>query len=223
MENFTFNEITSESLDIIVKDMPLLPRAEKSIESVSVSGRNGNLHIDNKNFLSRPYTISCLAKNKEKIDDINKTFVGTGILKLSKYPNRYFKATIKNQITFDKYLNILQEFPLQFEIDPIAYSIVENNIEITQNSNIEVGGNIDIFPTIIVNGIGIITVNGYSIEVEESGITIDCDLMNCTLGNLSKNNKVILDEFPHLSVGSNAISLGSGIHKIIIKYREGWI
>ena len=49
MESFVFNNVTSESLDIIVKEMPLVPRAERNIESVSVIGRNGNFHIDNKN------------------------------------------------------------------------------------------------------------------------------------------------------------------------------
>lgn len=223
MESFTFKGVSSSSLDLIIKDMPLVPRAEKNIETIEVSGRNGNLHIDNQNYLSRSYTITCIAKNKDKIDDINSKLCGTGKLTLSKYSDRYFNATFKNQIDYSSYLTILQEFPIQFELDPIAYSNELTEEVITANGNIEVGGNVDVAPTIIVTGTGTITINGYSLTVEESGINIDCELMNCIKDNLNKNDKVILEEFPKLSVGSNNITLSEGITEIKIKYRKGWL
>ena len=122
MESFEFNGVSSESLSIVVKELPLLPRAERNIDTISVNGRNGNLHIDNGTYKSRQYTISCIILDKSKIDEINKTYLGSGILRLSKYTDRYFKAIIKNQIPFEKYLSVLNEFPLQFEIEPISYS-----------------------------------------------------------------------------------------------------
>lgn len=223
MESFEFNGVTNSSLDIIVKDLPLMPRAEKNIESINMQGRSGNLYIDNKTYKSKTYTITCIARNKAKLDDINKTYAGCGILKLSKYSDRFFKAMIKNQISFEKYLSVLQEFPLQFEVEPVAYSNEETEEEVVANGQIVVGGNVEVSPMITIIGIGTITINGYSIEVKESDITIDCELMNCISNNLSKNDKVILDEFPVLSVGNNAITLGTGIEKIIIKYRKGWL
>lgn len=223
MESFEFNGVTNSSLDIVVKDLPLMPRAEKNIESISVQGRNGNLYIDNNTYKTKPYTISCIGLNKEKLDDINKTYIGYGILKLSKYPDRYFRAMIKNQIAFEKYLSLLQEFPLQFEIDPIAFCNEETEVQLAANGTIEVGGNIEVPPIITIVGIGTITINGYSLEVKESNITIDCDLMNCVSDNLNKNDMVILDEFPKLKVGSNEVTLGAGIEKIIVKYRKGWL
>lgn len=223
MESFTFNDITSESLDIIVKKMPLVPRAERNIESISIVGRNGNFHVDNKNYISKSYTIDCIAKNKEKIDDICKTFVGTHKLKLSKYPNRYWNATIKNQIDFDVYLNYLNEFPLQFELDPIGYSVEEVIEDINTSSSINVGGNVEVYPIITIIGTGNLTINGYPLQVLESNITIDCDLMQCFNEEIAKNDKVILDEFPILNVGINDITLGEGISNVIIKYRQGWL
>lgn len=223
MESFVFKDISSTSLDLIIKDMPLVPRAEKNIETIEISGRNGNLHIDNQNYLSKSYTITCIAKNKNKIDEINSKICGSGKLILSKYSDRYFNATFKNQIDYASYLTILQEFPIQFELDPIAYSNDLTEEVITTSGNIEVEGNVDIAPTIIVTGTGTITINGYSLTVNESDITIDCELMNCIKNNLSANDKVVLDEFPRLKVGTNAISLGAGITQIIIKYRKGWL
>lgn len=223
MESFVFNDITSESLSIIVKEMPLVPRAERNIESINVIGRNGNFHIDNKNYLSKDYTIDCIAKDKSKIDDICKTFVGTHKLKLSKYPNKYWNATIKNQIDFDIYLNYLNEFPLQFELDPIGYSEKETIENLNSSGSITVGGNVEIYPIITIIGIGTVTINGYPLQVLESGITINCDLMQCYNGEIAKNDKVILDEFPNLSVGSNDITLGEGISNVKIEYRQGWL
>lgn len=223
METFKFKNILSDSLGIIVKNMPLVPRSERNIESISINGRNGNLHIDNGNYLAKNYAIECIVTNKEHIDDICSLYQGTGKLILSKYPDRYFVGTIKNQIDFKKYLTLLNEFPLQFELNPIAYSINEVNETISENTNINVSGNTDVYPILTISGTGIVTINGYSVEVLESDITIDCDLMECTNNNIAKNNKVILDDFPKLSPGNNNITLGTGITSVQISYRAGWL
>lgn len=223
MESFTFNNVKSDSLDIIVKNMPLIGAAQRNIESIAVDGRNGNLHIDNGNYLSKSYTITCIAKSKNKIDDIVKTFVGKSKLTLSKYTDRFFYATVKNQIPFSKYLNYLQEFPIQFEVDPIAYSNEETTETLSASGTINVGGNADVSPILVVSGAGQLTVNGYPLNVTETGVTIDCELMNCIKNNLSANDKVLLDEFPKLTPGTNEITLGTGITNVIIKYRKGWL
>ena len=224
MHYFIFNNIDSRNLGITVKNMPLIPRAERDIDIINVSGRNGNLHIDNKTFRSNSYTISCIISDVSKIDEIKSALIGTGNLILSKYNDRYFKATIKNQISFDKYLNYLQEFPLQFDIEPISLNLTEETLEYTSdNLDFDIGGNIEISPKITITGVGTITINNVSVEVEETGIEIDCELMNCTKNNLNYNNKVILDEFPKLKPTANSITLGTGITKVTLSYRRGWL
>lgn len=224
MHYFVFNDVNSNDLGIIVKNMPIVPLAEKDIESVPISGRNGNLHIDNGTYRAISYTISCVITDVSKIDNIKRTFSGTSKLILSKYADRYFVATIKNQVNFEKYLNVIQEFPLQFELQPIAYSneLIEKTISSSTNS-FEVGGNVCIGPKILVNGIGTFTINNTTIQVLESGITIDCDLMNCVKNNLNINNKVILDKFPILNPENNEITLDSGIDNLKFEYRRGWL
>lgn len=224
MHYFIFNNIDSRDLGITVKNMPLIPRAERDIDVINVSGRNGNLHIDNKTFRSNSYTISCIISDVSKIDEIKSALIGTGNLILSKYSDRYFIATIKNQISFDKYLNYLQEFPLQFDIEPISLNLTEETLEYTSdNLDFDIGGNIEISPKITITGVGIVTINNVSIEVEETGIQIDCELMNCTKNNLNYNNKVILDEFPKLNPTDNSIVFGTGITKVTLVYRRGWL
>ena len=223
MESFKFNNVSSDSLSLIVKSMPLVPRAQKNIESIEIPGRNGKLYIDNENYLSINYTINCISLDKNKIDDIKSTFQGKGKLTLSKYNDRFWNATIKNQIDFSKYLNYLNEFPLQLELDPIAYSITETVETISTDGINNVGGNSIVYPLIKVSGVGSFSVNGYEITVSESNISIDCDLMNCFNGLISKNDKVILSEFPKLTPGNNPISLGDGVTSIEIRYRKGWV
>ena len=224
MHYFIFNEINSNDLGIIVKNMPLIPLAEKDIESILITGRNGNLHIDNGTYRSISYTIDCVISDVSRIDDIKKILNGTSKLVLSKYKDRYFVATVKNQVSFDKYLNVLQEFPLQFEFQPIAYGneLIEKTISSSTN-NLEIGGNTSISPVIIVNGVGTFSINNIAIQVLESDIIIDCDLMNCTKNNLNVNNKVILDKFPTLNPIENQIILNEGITSIILQYRKRWL
>ena len=224
MENFIFNGKHSyNDLGIVVKKMPSLTKAAKDIESIKVNGRNGNLHIDNGTYNSYTETIECVVMDLSKIDLIKKTLDGEGILKISTNPNRVYNVIIKNQIPFDKYLGVLREFPLQLEIEPFSYSEELKSINKNESGVFEIQGNVNTPPNITVSGVGTITVNNKSIQVLESDITIDCELMNCTKNLINKNDQVILQDFPILIPGENSITLGVGITNVKIEYRERWL
>ena len=222
MESFIFNNVSSDDLGLIIKEMPPIVRPSKNIESIKVNGRNGNLHIDNGTYDSYNITISCIINDLTKLDQNKNILQGTGDLQLSTVPGRTFKATIKNQIDFSKYLRVLREFPLQLEIEPISYGS-ETTVNYSTNATLTISGNVDTYPTIVVYGTGTITINNVSVEVLETGITINCDLMEYVKNNINKNSCVILDEFPKLSPGNNSITLNSGITSISISYKEGWL
>ena len=224
MEYFVFKGINSSDLGIIVKEMPPVTKSEKNIESISISGRNGSLHVDDGTYKSKKYKIKCILMDLTRINDLKLLFDGTGLLELSTENNKEYKATLLNQIDFSKYLNYLKEFTLNFELDPIAYSKNEVELTITENSTFSVGGNFETNPKLIINGVGTITLNNTPIAVEETGITVDCDLMNCTKNGINMNNKVNIDsEFPKVIPGDNSVVIGNGIESVIIKYREGWL
>ena len=219
---FIFNNINSKDLGIIIKEMPPISKAEKNIESFNITGRNGDTHIDNGTYKNKSYTIHCILMDKTKIDDLKSLFDGVGTLELSNELGREYKAVIKNQIDFTKYLTFLREFPLEFSLHPIAYSKNSKTIEITEDSTFDIGGTVNVPPILTINGTGIVTINNISFEVLETGITIDCDLMNCTVNDINKNDKVILDDFPNLIIGTNTIKLGTGVSSVEIEYKEGW-
>lgn len=224
MESFTFKGYKSyDDLGIIVKNMPPIARAEKNIEEIKVNGRNGNLHIDNNTYNSKSYTVECILIDETKLDLIKSVFQGTGVLTLSTEIDREYNATIKNQIDFSKYLTYLREFPIQFDVDPFSSSNTLKTLEFTENSSFSVDGTAEVKPTIKITGTGTITLNNVQVEVIESDIEIDCDLMECTKNNINKSDKVNLLDFPSLNQGTNSLVLGTGVTKVTIMYKERWL
>jgi len=221
---FTFNGIKSTSLGIVIKELPPIAKSEKDIDIVTVSGRNGNLHIDNGTYKAKKYKIVCILCDTTKINNIKTLLDGSGTLELSSEPGLEYRATVVNQIDFSKYLTYLKEFVINFDVEPVAYNKTSTSNTYTDSSNtFTVGGTFNVAPQITVNGIGTITLNNTQVEVLETGITIDCLLMNCTKNSLNKNDKVNLDEFPTLLVGNNTLVLGNGITSVNITYKEGWL
>lgn len=224
MESFTFKGYKSyDDLGIIVKNMPAIARAEKNIEEIKVNGRNGNLHIDNNTYNSKSYTIECILFDETKLDLIKSVFQGTGVLTLSTESNREYNATIKNQIDFSKYLTYLREFPLKFDVEPFSASKTLKTLEFTENSSFSVDGTAEVKPAIKITGTGTITLNNVQIQVTESDIEIDCDLMECIKNNINKSDKVNLLDFPSLIPGTNSLVLGTGVTKVTIMYKERWL
>ena len=221
---FIFNGTKSSSIGIIIKELPPIIKAEKNIDSISISGSNRTLHIDNQTYKPKTYKISCILTENANINSIKALLDSTGILELSSEPNIEYRATIKNQIDFGKYLTYLKNFSITFELDPIGYSKTAKDDVYTSSSNeFTVNGTSVVYPTIIVTGTGTFTLNNVAVEVLETGITIDCDLMNCTKSGINKNDKVILDVFPKLIVGTNTLVLDSGITSVELIYKEGWL
>ena len=224
MESFIFKGSNSNDLGIVIKEMPAVTKSEKNIESITVSGRNGDLHIDDGTYKSKKYKMKCILIDITKINQLKSVLDGTGTLELSTEPNVEYQATVTNQIDFDKYLTYLKEFEIIFELYPIAYS--KTTISNTYNANAEfdVLGTFNVAPKITINGTGTITLNNTQVSVTETGITIDCDLMNCTKDSINKNDKVnINSDFPTLLVGKNTLVLGTGIESVVISYKEGWL
>lgn len=223
MEYFIFNGVSSNDMGIIIKEMPPVIKSEKNVETVTISGRNGDLHIDDGTYKTKKYKIKCILTDTTKIENLKKLCDGTGSLELSTELGKEYQATIYNQIDFSKYLTYLKEFTLQFELYPISYSKELKEIICDSNTEFSIGGTVDVSPIITINGTGVITLNNTQVKVAETGIIIDCELMNCTKDNINKNDKVNLDNFPQLLVGDNTLVLGEGIESVIINYKEGWL
>lgn len=221
---FIFNNKKSTDMGIVIQEMPPITKSEKDIDTIEISGRNGNLHIDNGTYKSKKYKIKCVLMDETKINIIKTWLDSSGTLEISSEPNIQYNAVVLNQIDFSKYLTYLKEFIINFELNPIGYNkIVTTKSFSNSNNTFSVGGTFNVSPILVINGTGTITLNNVQVQVLESGISIDCELMNCTQDGINKNNKVILNEFPILLVGNNTLVLGEGITSVSISYREGWL
>lgn len=222
-KTFIFNDKDSyEDFGIIVTNMPPIPLPERDISSIQVQGSNRILHIDNGAYKKFDYTIECILKDLSKLDDLRKLFRTEGTIELSILPGRKFNCRNINQIDFENFVNAGVSFPLILEMEPLSYSKEEKTLEFTESSDFIVGGNEQTVMKMTVIGTGEITLNNVSFQILESGITLDTDLQEAYNGFLSKNDKVILDDFPVLNPGENTITLPENM-TVTISYNERWL
>lgn len=226
-----FNDVNTKDLGVHIEELPIVSRAERMIEFVEVQGRSGYLTNDFNSYKSIDYDVKCKLKDTTKINQIKQLFNGQGILKLSNQSNIYYKATIVDQIVFDRVIRNYQEFTVTFKLQPFAYLLNNNPITIMSENTIENPCNVYSQPTIkaFVNrtqengGNGNIYVNEETISVKDvdtGEIILDCELEECfRLGSdgLYKNmNPHMIGEFVCLEVGDNEINFDGCITKLQI-------
>lgn len=222
-KTFIFNGKKSfEDLGIIVTKMPPLPLPKRDISSIQVQGSNRVLHIDNGAYKAFDYTIDCILKDVDKLQEVKNLFKASGQIELSIQPGRIYNCCNVNQIDFENFVNAGLEFPLELEFEPVSYSKEEKQLTLSSSQTFIISGNEKVFPIIEINGLGNITINGISFQILESGITLNCEDQEVYKGAISKNDKIIIDEVPFLIPGENNVTLDSGI-EIFIRYHERWL
>lgn len=228
MKTFKFNNISSDTYNIVVKEMPTFNLPKRDIEIVKIDGRNGNLYIDNETYNSYSITIECILMDLTKINDIKAWLTGIGTIEFSDNPGIYYDCIIKNQIPFEKYLTYLKEFPIQLELNPIGKSTdLTTETKTVTPATFTVGGNINIKPILEIkgSGTGVFNLNGKEFTVNSLtsiATIIDCDLMNTTKDGVNSNN-LYIGNYPNLVVGTNNLTWTGDVSEVKIKYRAGWL
>lgn len=226
MEYFIFNSIKSTDMNIVIKNLPPITRASQRINTIQLEGRSGTLHEIEDKFDSYNIQLECILMPEANINEIKSWLMGQANLILSSNPNVMYIATVVNKIDFSRYFTFLREFPVELEIQPIAYGLEEKKIEISAGIEdiYNISGNYKTYPLIQVTGSGSITCNGRTMVIENNDdhIYIDCELMNAYNRNENKNSNVNGLENPiFLNPGVNTITT-IGI-SVIITYREAWL
>lgn len=228
MDYFIFNGTSSATYDIIVKKMPPITAPKRSIETISVDGRSGTLHIDNGTYEAYNITIECIITDLSKLNTIKGWLTGIGTIEFSNNLNVVYDCVVKNQIDFSKYLTVLREFPLQLELQPIGKDKTETTVtKTTSPTTFTVGGTICVSPKLEIKGTGeaTITLNGTTFtisDLDNTATIVDCDLMNVTKSSSQANDQFV-GPFPSLIVGTNSISWTGTVSEVKIKYRSGWL
>lgn len=206
---FIFNGISSENY-MTVDKLPPIVRATKDIEKIEIAGRDGFLTNDLGSYKSTIKPVECWIKNLDNIDFICSWLSGSANTIFSNEPDKVYKATIINQIPFNKILREFHSFIIQFDCQPKKLSL-NNDIFtlITSPGNIDNIGNTNSRPIIKVYGTGdiqlIINTSIVQLYNVVDYVTVNSDILDCYKDAVLKN-KDMAGEFPILTPGNNTIS-----------------
>ena len=194
---FNFLDKNSNDFDIVVEKYPEFYIPVKSFDKVSIAG---NDKAEYREGIYEPIILSfeCYLKDRspQKIREISKWLnsKSEGKLIIGNDPNFYYNARIINAIPINKVINLFGRFVIQFECEPFVYSLEEEVITITTNTEIENKGITVSKPIYKVygNGEAKIKVNGSEVTLYGVGnyIEIDTELMECYKDNISLNTSM---------------------------------
>lgn len=225
---FIFNNINSKEKGILVNNLPPISKAERKYEELEIPGRNGKLYIDENCYNTFTYAITCTLMPDSNIREISKWLNGTGKLVLCTELDKIYDVLIKDQIDYEQTYRICNQFEVNFEVQPVAKSVLEKEINLNEESSLIIKeSTYQIKPYIKVVGSGNITltINNNSINLKniEDYIELDCELEEAFKDNENCNSKVECEDFPILFPGENIISWTGNISNLYIKYKEAFI
>lgn len=213
---FIWNGIKSD--DLIINKLPNVIKAAKDITKTEVQGRDGFLTQDNGSYKSVVKSVECTMKDLERIDFICSWLTGSGEVTFSNEPTKVYKATIINQIEFERVVATFHSFIIQFDCQPHKYDIDNELITLLTSGSVYNAGT-TCKPIIKIYGTGAIdlTINSTIINLTnvDGYVTIDSDLIDCYKDAELKNNYMNGD-FPELVNGTNNISWTGSVSRIEI-------
>lgn len=224
--HFIYDGVSSRDLGIIVSGQGLFKAPARNVESISINGRNGDLHIDYGNFKNVEVTYKCgIGKNFVKKYDAFKAFMldkSSGYRRLEDtYRPEYFRmASLSSDIDPDTYVsNKMGEFDLTFDCKPQLYlKSGENTETIASGAVLMNPTRFDALPLIRVTGSGTLTVGNTIVKCTRTMI-IDSESQDCYGDNGENlNSSAVIEEFPVLKPGTNGVTF-TGFSKVEITPR----
>ena len=230
---FIYDDKNSKDFNIKIKSINNLSSPQRSIEKISVLGRNGELIIDNGSFENFILTIECYlncsSEDKNIISKEIKRWLQSDFsykkLILSNDVEFYYEAYCDTKLDFEYVSSNFESFLISFSCKPYKKQVNEDIITITESTNIY-NNYMPSNPLIKVVGSGDVTVsiNNQKLILKglEDEIEVDCDLMNAYKkinGDIVLLNNKMYSDFPILESGENQISFEGNVSKIEITPR----
>ena len=228
--NLVFDDINCNAYGVYVTDIDVDNAPIRIYQTESIPGRNGDIVFDTKSYenITIQYPAFVYDEYDSNIIAIRNRFaskIGYKRLEDSFHPDEYRLARYSSPMTVAKTNDRkLGRFAFEFDCKPQRYlKIGEEPITYTANGTIFNPTEMEARPFMRVYGQGVLTVNGTAVTISSTSsyIDLDCELQDAYYGSQNLNKYVSLspNEFPKLSAGANAITLGSGITRVIITPR----
>ena len=84
---------------LVICELPPISKPQMRVEETVVNGVDGSI-IEELGYSSYDKALTIGLKQNADIDEISQYFTGTGEVVFSNEPNKYYKATIINQIDY---------------------------------------------------------------------------------------------------------------------------
>lgn len=230
---FRFKGIDSRQMGVIVTAMPETVRAERRVQSITIAGRNGTLHMDEGVYESYDRTMECALKKRANLDAVAAWLVGSGDMIFSTEPDKVYKVTISNKISISSMMRMFQKFQVIMDTQPFKYSVNAFNdiIEIpagVPKTVIHNKGTVYSEPiiTVYAKGSCMLSLNGTMMALKDIGghITIDSEMMEVYQDGENANSKfTTTGDFPIFEVGENRLTIMGTIEKIVIEPKWRWL
>lgn len=225
---FIFNNKKNTDLGIQVVKRPNIPIPERNIELKSLKGKDGSLTRDYKTYNDIKISVSLNFISGEN-DFINKGAeiadwiynINDNKLIFSDNDKFYYKVKKIECKDIERSLKIIGKFIVIFVCDPYKYYIDNNEIEITNSTEI-------VSPMLVVDSEPIISISGSGninliindkrivLENVEENLIINSSILECYKEKENLNYKMS-GEFPILKRGENIINVEGSIKSIEIK------
>ena len=200
------------------------------ITRTTVPGRSGDLITFNNRYenVDIVYHLGIVADFNENFSNfIGFLLKSPGYKKLvdSYHPDVYRMAMVESSIAPEMTVRNREGlFDVAFNCKPQTYLISgDTATTFTSSGTITNPTPFKAKPLLRVYGTGSLSVGGrtISISTNSSYTDIDCDLQDAFRGSTNCNGNITLQsgDFPELSAGSNTITLGSGITRVVITPR----
>lgn len=219
--------------NVFVSSMPGHRKAAMRQTEYHVKGRDGDLHV-NEGFENFDITLVLVLMNATASTRqlVNAWADGTGKLITSDDLTKAYKATVAEEVTWERYPGnggFYDTATIIFNCDPFMYEAVDTVLTLTASQSILNPGSADAFPLIKVectaDGDVDMTIAGSYIEIEgmvaTDPIFIDC--ANGYIYSASGSAKSITGDIPFFDLGTSSIVFGSNLAKLTITPHWRWV
>lgn len=212
----------------LIEEVPVVQSAELKQTLIEIDGRHGFLTDSQDAYQPIEISVELKLYNKSDIQKARNIFRGSGDLILSNQEDRYYKATVINQIKFERVVRQNHSVVITFKLQPHAYELKDNTITLTTSPyTLTNETNTTAQPEIIIYGTGTATliIGDETVHIKNinNHIILDYELQEAyriTNGSPSNANTDVNCDYSEIQIGTTKIEWsGSGITGIKINPR----
>lgn len=224
---FKWNGVSSDTMGIMLQEMPQIIRPEERIEHVTIPGRAGEVTLTEGNDIYNSYiqTIHMAISSAANVSAAEKWLRGSGYVEFCCQSGKKQQARVINSVEFTKHSRNSSwwEGDVQFYCYPLKEDTTSTPVEVASSgTTVNNPGDVVSRPLITVTGSGnvTITIGGKTISITglSSGWKIDSDLQWVLDGTTPKQG-VYTGDFPVFNPGNNTVAWTGSITKLTIDGR----